>query len=98
VAEKIKIVPDDFKLAAAELHRIKDLLDVCKAELISKYTLMREEWQGLAGEAFEIRAHKLLKSFEHNIAHLSQLTADIEQAGKYLEEADRQLAQAVTAN
>jgi len=67
LADKIKIVPADFQKATAELQRIEALLNDHKAELSSKYSIMMNDWQGLAGESFEVCAQKMLNDFEINI-------------------------------
>jgi len=96
LADKIKIVPADFQKALAELQRIEALLNDHKAELSGKYSMMMNDWQGMAGEAFAVCAQKVLNDFEINITNIGQLTVDIEQAGQFMEEVDRNIAGVVS--
>jgi WXG100 family type VII secretion target len=91
----IKIVPADFLKAVEALQKIQNELESYQTELSNNYGMLRNDWQGEAGAAFEDCAQKLLKSFESNIANLSQLATDIEEAGKFMEDMDRQIAQAI---
>lgn len=89
---KIKIVPADFQKAMAELQRIEALLNDYRTELASKYSMMANDWRGVAGGAFDDCGHKVISAFEANISDLRQLATDIEQACQYFEEADRQIS------
>jgi WXG100 family type VII secretion target len=96
LADKIKISPDDFNKATAELRRIEGLLNDYKAELSGKYAMMMNDWRGAAGEAFEACGQKVLNNFALNIENLSCLAAEIEQASQYMKEVDQQIAGAIT--
>jgi uncharacterized protein YukE len=92
MASKIKIVPADFQKTVVELHRVKALLHDYNKELSSKYSKMRNEWQGLAGDAFEVCGQKVLESFEMNIEGLNRLAVDIEKASRFMEDVDQTIA------
>ena len=96
MADKIKIVFADFQKATAELQRIEGLLNEYKAELSGKYSMMRADWQGEAGIAFEGCAQKVLNNFAANIESLNYLAKDIEQVGQFMIEVDQNIAGAVT--
>jgi uncharacterized protein YukE len=73
-------------------------LNEYKTELAAKYALMRNNWRGLAGEAFEERAHKLIDELEMNIGNLRELITDLEQAGRFMQETDQNIAGAIKAS
>ena len=95
VADKIKVLYNDFQKATAELQRIEGLMNEYRDGLSTKYAAMTGDWHGLAGEAFDVCAHRILDDFALNIASLNQLALDIEQAGSYMETADQNMAQTI---
>lgn len=97
MANRIRIVPEDFQRATAELKQIEMLLVEYKGELSEKYSLMASNWRGIAGNSFDCCAQKVIKNFDLNIENLVRLTADIENVCKYMENVEQQTANTIKA-
>jgi WXG100 family type VII secretion target len=88
----IKVVPDDFDTAHAELSGLKEALETQMESLRARYSAMSEDWNGAAADAFNEYVPGLLADYKTIGKAMDKIMANIKKVGEEMRVLDQQLA------